>query len=157
MNMPIETGRFVLREDQHLPQLAVEAVREREIDNAVLPPKRNGRLGPDQSSAVSSREPRPPARMSVNTFRTLDSCSRNSAWHCTLRVIDSASVAIKRHRHGRIRWMVAWTLDPQNDHGVTEGAESDLCDRLSVSVWCNSFGQPLAEVLALRGDLSQSR
>ena len=43
--MPVEAHRLVLREHQDLPQAAVEAVGQREIDDPIRPAERHGRLG----------------------------------------------------------------------------------------------------------------
>ncbi len=42
--MPVEAGRLVLGQHQDFPQTAIETVRQREIDDAVDPAKRHGRL-----------------------------------------------------------------------------------------------------------------
>ena len=44
--MPVEAHRLVLREHQHLAQAAVEAVGEREVDDAVAAAEGHRRLGP---------------------------------------------------------------------------------------------------------------
>ena len=46
VDVPVEAHRLVLREDQHLADAAVQAVREREVDDPVEPAEGHGRLGP---------------------------------------------------------------------------------------------------------------
>ncbi len=46
VDVPVEAHGLVLREDEHLPHAAVEAVGEREIDDPVGAAEGHGRLGP---------------------------------------------------------------------------------------------------------------
>ena len=46
VDVPIEAHGLVLRQHQHLADAAVQAVGEREIDNAIGAAKGHGRLGP---------------------------------------------------------------------------------------------------------------
>ena len=65
-DVPVEAHRLVLREHQNPPQAAVEAVREREIDDAVDAAKRHGRLGPIARQRPEPR-PFPPASTTAKT------------------------------------------------------------------------------------------
>ena len=51
-NVPIEAERFVLREDEDAAQIAVQAVRERDVDDPIDAAKRHGGFG-----AVASERP----------------------------------------------------------------------------------------------------
>ena len=44
-DVPVQRERLVLGQDVHMPQVGVDAVRKCDVDNAVLPCERNGRLG----------------------------------------------------------------------------------------------------------------
>ena len=66
MDVPVEAHRLVLREDQVPAYPAVEAVRERKIDDPIRPP--NGTAGLARSRVSgSNRDPFPPARITANT------------------------------------------------------------------------------------------
>ena len=45
-NVPVQRQRLVLRQDVNLAQSRVDAIGQRDIDDAVMPAKRYGRLGP---------------------------------------------------------------------------------------------------------------
>ncbi len=55
IDMPIEAHGFVLRQHQHLPQPAVEAVRQRKVDDAISSPERHSRLGSIARQRLQSR------------------------------------------------------------------------------------------------------
>ena len=55
VDVPIETGGLVLRKHQDFPQPAVDAVREREIDDAVDAAERNGGLGAIDGEGLETR------------------------------------------------------------------------------------------------------
>src|SRR5262249_24020497 len=60
-NVPIQAARLELRDDEYLPQIAVDAVREGEVDDAVQTAERHGRLCPVagewfQASALATRQ-----------------------------------------------------------------------------------------------------
>ena len=52
--MAVEAERFVLREDENAPQVAVDAIGERDVDDAVDAAEGNGGLG-----AVPRQRPEP--------------------------------------------------------------------------------------------------
>ncbi|OGW99923.1 MAG: hypothetical protein A2062_02675 [Omnitrophica WOR_2 bacterium GWA2_44_7] len=59
--MPVERVRLVLDEDDHVAQAGVDAVAEREVDDAVLAAERHGGLGAvrrqgEQALAASARQ-----------------------------------------------------------------------------------------------------
>ena len=55
MDVPVEAGRLVLREDQNLANPAVQTVGQREIDDAIRTPERNGGLGPIAGQRLEAR------------------------------------------------------------------------------------------------------
>ncbi len=55
IDVPVEAHRFVLREHQHLAQPAVQAVREREVDDAIGTAEGDGRLRAITRQRLESR------------------------------------------------------------------------------------------------------
>ena len=53
-DVAVEAQRFVLRENEHTPQVAVDAIGERDVDDAINAAEGNGGLG-----AVSRQRPEP--------------------------------------------------------------------------------------------------
>ena len=58
VDVPVQARRLVLRQHQHLAQVGVDAVRQREVDDPVQPAERDRRLGPVPGQWL---QPRPPA------------------------------------------------------------------------------------------------
>jgi hypothetical protein len=46
VDVPVQAARLVLRQHEHAPEFAVEAVRQREVDDPVEAAEGDGRLGP---------------------------------------------------------------------------------------------------------------
>src|SRR5207247_3563458 len=55
VDVPVEAHRLVLREQQHLAEVAVDAVGECEVDDPVAAAERHGRLGPVAGQRLRTR------------------------------------------------------------------------------------------------------
>ena len=89
----VQRARVVLRQDEDVVDLRIDAVRQGEVDDPVLARERNGRLGPDGGQ---DRQPLPLA-----TGKD-DGCDRLHAQ--MLHRAMSPSAASKRCRSRRCRW-----------------------------------------------------
>ncbi len=103
VDVPVEAHRLVLREHQHLPQAAVQAVGQREIDDPIHPAERHGRLARSRVSG-SSRVPLPPARTTVSTLRIVYGspfslkCIHAPPLRLTARIVKGSIVSARRER-----------------------------------------------------------
>ena len=75
VDVPVEAHRLVLGEHEVLPHAAVEAVREREVDDPIGPAERNGRFRPIPRERLQPRS-LSPARITANTSFILNPLRR---------------------------------------------------------------------------------
>ena len=93
IDVPVEAHRLVLGEDEVLPHPAIEAVREREVDDPIGPAEGNGRFCPISRQRFQPRALSPRENHGQHIFHRLASHSR-----CFLSIIAwSNGMAISTH------------------------------------------------------------